>query len=237
MARIHYTTLLPDDLLFTKEYPEIVSASKVTKNGFELHDPDGNYLNYISVRGTGLTYKHGYLVGGTITGVEFRDGNGEDYLTIDHAHYKVTEKLDLAQTAPALIYLAAETGNDKIVGSTESDLMFSTAGTDRLIGLYGDDTLVAYGKATMTGNMGSDTFVFSGFGKVKITDFDAVGGGEKQDYVYFTRQDDVKPRVYEHHHNTVIDFGHGQTVTLLNVDRADFSLVDDFKEPAAFEMM
>lgn len=237
LARIHYTTLLPDDTLFTNEYSDVVAGSKLKKNGFELHDPDGNFLNFIEVHGTGLKYKHGYLVGGTITGVEFKDGNGNDYLTLDHAHVKVTQKLDLSETFPGFPYFMAEAGNDMIVGSKEADVMFSEAGKDKLTGLNGDDTLVALGQATMTGNNGSDTFVFYGLAKVLITDFDAVGGGQDQDYIYFSDQGDSKPRIYEDHHNTVLDFGHGHTVTLLNVGRADFSLADDYKEPGALQMI
>jgi Ca2+-binding RTX toxin-like protein len=238
MAQIRYSSLLPDDMLFTSEYPETMFGSKLRASGFEVHDSDGNYLNYISVHGSGLKYKHGYLVAGTITGVDFKTGDGDDYVTISHAHYKVAQKLDLSDItdAPAGFYYLAESGNDKIVGSSESDALVSSGGANNLKGLGGNDTLIALGRATMTGNAGSDTFVFVGLAKVVITDFDANGGGNDQDYLYF--QDiGIKPRIYEDHHNTVLDFGKGHTVTLLHLDRTDFSLVDDFKMPAVYDTL
>jgi Ca2+-binding RTX toxin-like protein len=132
------------------------------------------------------------------------------------------------------LYYLAEGGNDTIVGSSESDVLISSGGKNDVKGLGGDDTLIAYGRATLTGNKGSDTFVFTSLGKIVITDFDANGGGKNQDYLYNLVPDSAKPRIYEDHHNTVLDYGHGHTVTLLHVDRGDISLVDDFKEPPVF---
>lgn len=229
MARIHYTTLVPDGTLVTKEFPDEMFASKEKASGFEAHDPDGNYLNYVDVHGTGLKYRHGYLVAGTVTDVAFKTGDGENYLTATHVDFKVTEKLDLSSIPTTLLYLLADSGNDKIRGSKESDVIFSSLGNDIIRGSGGDDVLVAgsVGHTRMSGGTGSDTFVITGLSKVVITDFDANGGGTDQDYIYCGGLDQFHPRIYQDHHNTVLDFGSHHTVTLLGVDRADFSLVDD----------
>lgn len=238
MAKIQYTALVPDDTIFTSEYPQLSFASKEKESGFELHDPDGNYLNYVEVHGNGLKYRHGYLVGGTLTGVEYKDGDGDNYVTISHADYKVVDKFDLSSLMSAYPYLLEESGDDKITGSKESDVLYSHGGNDVMIGGKGDDTLVtgSNGHARMTGGQGSDTFVFENLTKAVITDFDANGGGKDQDYLYFENTNQITPRIYQDHHNTVLDFGHHLTVTLLDVDRADFSLVDDIKKPPVLDM-
>ena len=237
MAQIRYTALVPDDTYFTSQFPSDMFGSRQRASGFELHDIDGNYQNYIVIHGNGLKYRNGYLVGGTITGVEFRDGNDNDYLTITHASVKVTQKTDLAdvQYAALAFYTAGESGNDKITGSMQSDVLLSGSGKNTLLGRGGDDTLIAGGYDTLTGGRGADIFVFMGSTKVVIADFDAVGGGENQDYLAYVTPDGSKPRVYQDHHNTVLDFGHRHTLTLLDVDRTDFSLTDDFKMPPIFE--
>jgi Ca2+-binding RTX toxin-like protein len=150
----------------------------------------------------------------------------------------VTQKIDLSDVVSAAptFYLAGESGNDSILGSMESDVLIGQTGKNTLRGLNGDDTLVSNGRDTMTGNRGSDTFVFTGLGKAVVTDFDANGGGKNQDYIYF-QDSSVKPRIYQDHHNTVLDFGQGHSLTLTGVDRADFSLANDFKIPPAYEMI
>lgn len=235
MAQIRYKELVPDMTYFAAQYPAEMFGTRQRASGFELHDPDGNYLNYIVVHGTGLKYKNGYLVGGTITGVEYKDGNGDDYLTVSHAKVKVTQKLDISDISLFTLYQTVEAGNDKIIGSNESDIMRSISGKNKLSGLGGDDTLIAEGRDTLSGGQGSDFFVFSSGEKVVITDFDAVGGGQDQDYLFPLVGDGVAQRIYQHRHNTVLDFGKGHTLTLVGVDRDDFSTIDDFKLPPIFE--
>lgn len=236
MARFKYTSLIPDDTFFAQQYPEVMAASDQTSKGFELHDPDGNYLNYIEVHGTGLKYKSGYLVSGTITSVEFKTGDGDDYLDITGIGRKIDAKMDLAEISPLDLWFFADKGNDKILGSSGNDVLYSTEGKDVINGYSGDDTLIQGGsaKTVMTGGKGSDTFVFYGSKKMVVTDFDAVGGGANQDYFYIPNTD-AKPRIYQDHHDTVLDYGHGVTIRLEDVSRKDFSLVDDVKAPPIFD--
>jgi len=87
--------------------------------------------------------------------------------------------------------------------------------------------------------LGSDIFCLSSNNvskKVVVTDFDAVGGSLKQDYFYYYDRFESIPRIYGDNGDTVIDFGHHRTTTLLGVDRSDISM-DDFKVPPAFDLI
>jgi hypothetical protein len=78
----------------------------------------------------------------------------------------------------------------------------------------------------MVGGAGSDTFVFgSDSGKDVIKDFDADGGAGLQDFIDATFPG--AGAVSQSGKNTIIDFGSGDTLILLNVlpsqiDAADF---------------
>ena len=97
-----------------------------------------------------------------------------------------------------------------------------------------DDTLVGSdagnflrgdgGSDMMTGGAGSDTFQFnSGFGEDTITDFDANGGAGNQDFIRGNFDDAT---VTQDGDDTVLDFGNGDVLTLLDVSAADISAED-----------
>jgi hypothetical protein len=86
------------------------------------------------------------------------------------------------------------------------------------------------GNDRITGGGGSDVFLFqSGTGTTFndgrdiITDFDANGGGSDQDYLFWDDVVDIR----KSGKNTVVEYGDGDTVTLLDVKRSQID-VDDF---------
>jgi len=103
-------------------------------------------------------------------------------------------------------------GNDVIKGGIGMDMLEGGSGKDRLTG--GDDV---------------DLFFFRrGFSKDVITDFDAKGGVGNQDFIEIMA--DAKFDIEKDGRNTVIDFGKGSTLTLLDVRAsqvtdADFMVV------------
>ncbi|MFM2281710.1 MAG: hypothetical protein RLZZ444_3941, partial [Pseudomonadota bacterium] len=71
---------------------------------------------------------------------------------------------------------------------------------------------------------------------VVVTDFDATGGGTHQDYLYFSQAAFGKPRIYQDHHDTVLEFQGFFSVRLEDVDRSEVSIADDFKVPPVLDV-
>ena len=120
-------------------------------------------------------------------------------------------------------------GDDVIRGFGGNDKLSGDAGKDRLVGGEGDDKLTGDGK---DGGSFADTFVFGkDSGKDIITDFE-VG----KDMLEIAKglngiksPEDVFDHAKQKGHDVVIDLGHGNKITLKNVD------LDDLKKSPADE--
>lgn len=102
------------------------------------------------------------------------------------------------------------------------------AGKDTLKGSKSNDTLIGGTEHdVLAGGAGSDSFQFElGDGKDTITDFDAVGGGKKQDYLLLAAGMEYTEKSVHNGRDTLLNFGDGQTITLLHVKASDFSDAD-----------
>lgn len=111
-------------------------------------------------------------------------------------------------------------GADVIVGNDANNVLDGGGGADRLDGGLGADRL--------TGGLGADTFVFkAGYGSDIIADFGV--GGDKIDLTGMSSVHslgDVLARSSQIGADTVIDFGAGDTIKLLNFARADLDSGD-----------
>jgi Ca2+-binding RTX toxin-like protein len=201
--------------------------------------------NKIVLTGTGLEWTGDVVTEGTITGITFTTKQGDPYLTIKGGNYTADQFIDAyvgggIAGVEALVYGAKDTVtgskiSDEITSGAGADLVHGGGGADSLDGGIGKDKLFGdggndyiFGGADadrMTGGGGSDSFYFtSGYGKDTIVDFDAKGGGNKQDYLSLDMGEAFT--VKKSGDNTVLDFGDGETLTLLDVKRADFSEAD-----------
>ncbi len=117
-----------------------------------------------------------------------------------------------------------DTGDDIISGDDGTNALFGLAGADTLDGRGGDDTIVGgEGDDTLTGGLGNDLFVFAdGDGNDTITDFEAgSAGGDLIDLRKMTAAssfNDVMAAAAQVGEDVFIDFGTGDSVTLLGVD-------------------
>jgi Ca2+-binding RTX toxin-like protein len=108
-------------------------------------------------------------------------------------------------------------GDDTATGSTKSDILLGGKGDDTLDGRFGRDRLV--------GGSGEDTFVFAeGYGKDVVADFDANGIDGSQDHIAATFPGAAA--ISRSGKNTVIDFGDGDVLTLLNVRPTQIDATD-----------
>jgi hypothetical protein len=119
------------------------------------------------------------------------------------------------------------------VSADQGDTLRGFGGDDMMFGGSGNDLLDGgTGKDTMIGGAGGDRFVFApGYGADIINDFVAgAGSADRIELAKFTNirtLADVLSHASQVGADTVIDFGNGDTLTLLSVTKANLS-VDDF---------
>jgi Ca2+-binding RTX toxin-like protein len=109
-----------------------------------------------------------------------------------------------------------------IDGGAGNDIIFGSGGSDTLLGGNGNDTLGGGGGPdTLTGGIGNDTFVYGpGGGADTVTDFTI--GGDRINLAAFAgihSLGDVLALATQVGADTVLNFGAGNTLTLLGVTR------------------
>ena len=243
MAKLVYTDLSGG--LFPV-YVDLSLESKSKTKVVFVDDVTGDKIVY---KGHDLKVSNGIIVSGELTGWNYTDSAEDPYLTMTNF------KLDLdkihAMTSSAFAEKALNkvlSGNDSLTGSSYNDTMFGLGGRDKLIGNAGDDNLYARGgndrlsggagydtlysgkgSDSMTGGTEIDFFVFNkGDGHDTITDFNANDGDlAGHDVIYLSISfDDIKSIKKFGDDSTIIDFGHGDTLTLLHVNKADVGAND-----------
>ncbi len=124
----------------------------------------------------------------------------------------------------AAVDATGDSGDDTLSGDDGTNSLYGLAGADTLDGRGGDDTLEGgTGDDVMTGGLGDDTFVFADdHGRDTIMDFLAgAAGGDVIDLRRLTAAagfTDVMAAAAQIGDDTVIDFGDGDSITLLGVD-------------------
>lgn len=207
---------------------------------------DGLADNRIVIKGKGLDYADGEIVAGKITSVTFMDAHGGKLLSFTKLKADAAGFNDAADIGPSVLLEYFLRGNDTITGSGVSDWiqgyrgkntihgrdgddwLHGGKGADRLFGDKGNDTIFGNGgNDRLTGGKGSDTFHISDTArnKIVITDFDAVGGGQHQDYLAIYEGDTFK--VKKDGPDVLLKFDDGDTIRLLDVRRKDFDPADD----------
>lgn len=193
---------------------------------------DGEQDTEIVFKGSGFSYDGGDIATGTIKKIQFLDGDGTKYAEATNLKADAATIMALMRGDSGIVGMLLELlkGDDTVVGSGNYDyLLFGTGkGNDTIEG--GDDVDEiggGLGKDILTGGGGNDFFeFFKGDGKDVITDFDAIGGEGHQDIILrtFDKKSDID--IIKSGDDTIIDFGGGSTLTLLDVDRKDVSMAD-----------
>jgi Ca2+-binding RTX toxin-like protein len=123
--------------------------------------------------------------------------------------------------------LFGDKGNDTLVGGQDGNFLDGGAGKDTLIGGNGDDTLSGgAGNDTLFGGHGNDAFVFSsGGGRDLVMDFqdgDILQIQRNINGLHVHDASDLMCRIHsDRDGNAVIDLGHGDSITLVDVDADD----------------
>jgi hypothetical protein len=191
---------------------------------------DSSSLDQVIFEGNNLKYHAGVIESGTIEKVILANENGKPHEVFSHlrlnaGNFSGDSMLEYAVTLTTQVTAQSH----KFIGVSLSDRCFAGHGNDRIFGRGGDDILSGgKGHDVLTGGAGNDLFNFEeGFGKDVIADFDAVGGVDHQDFIYAVFPGETS--IHKSGHDTIVDFGDGDTLTLLGVkpgliDASVFSL-------------
>lgn len=226
MAKVKFTNLLDDYQLLANLYTGDLTLGKHNARSATLID--GGQHNQIVMTGTGFTFSHGEMTGGHVDKIVFENSGGGVLTRVGKADFDAGAIFHTIETKGLEAGLTKVfAGKDSFIGSAHGDYIFGYGGADRLNGGGGDDALSGgAGNDRLTGGAGSDVFIFSvKGGHDVVTDFDADGGGKKQDYINL--ESETQYKILKSGHDTVIDLGHGDTLTLLGVDHTHVTK-DDF---------
>lgn len=210
------------------QYGELDSFYNAGKIGLErakdtiviYNDSDGG--EKIKIIGTDLSVnKAGLITSGTVTDVTFSSKSTAPLLKVEDIdiNAKIFAGV-LKKEGVEAAYEFTLSGNDVFTGSLISDSIYGGAGKDTIKAGSGIDHVEGgKGNDRLTGGAQSDHFIFdAGDGKDTLTDFDAVGGALAQDYI----DTDLTPlTIKQSGDNTIIDFGGGDTITLIGVKASD----------------
>lgn len=183
----------------------------------------------IELTGKNLQYSDGELISGKVTGISYQDADGKAIIKISDVNINIKSFNALPEDFAEWLYDKATAGNDRITGSSDSDLLYGGPGNDTLIGGNGwEDSLEGgAGNDLYIGGQGSDWFgAGRGQGRDTVKDFDANrenGDSKTQDYIAQYTDDYV---IRQRGKDTIIGWGEGDMLILLGVKRADIDETD-----------
>jgi serralysin len=195
-----------------------------TEDLASLADKNGAVVN---ITGTLLAYSAEGIVGGFVTGVEMFAPGGGSLFSITGINTEAGSFV-ASFLATGDVDIAVLAGNDRIFGSSNSDLLAGGAGDDRIFGGGGRDLLGGMdGRDKMTGGLGADVFVFApNQGRDTVMDFTDTGG-RNDDFIA------VRPAMYDRMvmtqegNDVLLSFGKAGSLLILNQTMAEMGL-DDF---------
>lgn len=226
MAKINLKEALGDlgSLRFSYVPDQMFTDMDNSGNEKAVYLDDFNGTSLV-MKGKNFAYLDGELLKGTVESIVFKDEDGNTTATINGLDLKAKTMHSLA-TADGDQNLyeflkKAFSGDDEFTGTKNRDFAWADGGNDVIKALGGADSINGMGgNDVMTGGGGSDHFFFlheGKGGKDVITDFDATGGGNNQDYIA-ANFDDVLS-IKQVGDDVVIDFGFGDTLTLLDMEK------------------
>lgn len=227
MAKVKYNKLLGEYGYLGDLYTSIANLELTTSTSKKAVYTDSESGNKLILVGKNFVYDGADMEGGTINTIAFQNADGDRVATVSKGKWD-PQDLVAAYFIDGFDGMVSYVlkGKDKVLGSNIGDLLGGEAAADRILGKGGADFIAGHGgNDKLWGGKGSDVFNFApGDGHDKIFDFDAVGGGRKQDYInlpFGTEYEEVKQGK-----NLLLDFGDGGSIMLVGVKAKDFDEAD-----------
>lgn len=244
MASYTNTELMLDG---TPTYMGDLDLISRTKSKVVFQDSDSG--DTVIYKGQNLVVKNEIIVSGNLTGWNLGNSDQDVYTVIskfkidlDTIHAKnstaFAEKVyakmlsgnDTFTGSSAAEFLNGLNGNDTMNGNDGADVIYGGNGNDTIDGGAGGDVIKGdKGNDTLTGGGGFDLFNFAkGDGQDTITDFNADNlDTVEHDFIGAKFEDVTVSATGTGGKDTLIDFGGGSTITLLDVlstsiDAGDF---------------
>lgn len=225
MSKLQYFAAIPDGGSWSTPFVP----------SFKIDTHSGGFANFISTvqggsntivtfHGTGFVYNaDGEFVDGTVKSVTFTSGNNA-LIELSGLNLLASAARISVEDSPLLLLIEQLQGKDRITGSNQSDVMAAMGGDDFIFGKGGNDVLDGgYGENTLTGGKGSDRFACAATDGDTITDFDALGGPGKQDFIDINGLEFDKARSGK---DTLVTFLGGDILLLgikpKDIDASDF---------------
>lgn len=222
MAKVKFTARLGEHGYLGDLYTSVFNLELTTDTTRKAVYTDSVNANQLVLLGKNFEYDGADMTGGTISAIVFANDSNRRFATVLDGKWDPQELLTaygLNGFEGMVEYVLK--GKDKMTGGNAGDLLHGEGGRDRIIGGKGADWIHGDGgNDKLTGGKGSDQFYFyPGGGDDVITDFDAIGGGKKQDYL------GIEPsHTYEETHTKgglLLEFDSGDSVLLLGVKKID----------------
>lgn len=186
----------------------------------------------IVLGGNGFQSDEEGLSAGKIKSATFFNAEGEKLATVTDflaSAAAFSDQMNETDTTSVFMNMAFK-GKDVHRASNLGDTMFAGKGNDRMIGGDGEDSLFGgRGKDKLSGGDGMDFFYYrKGDGRDVILDFDAVGGGDLQDFVSVDNDmvNDATIRK-SGRSDTLVDFGGGDSILFKGVKPGQIDKFED----------
>lgn len=192
------------------------------KSATKLIYTDFDSGSEVIVEGEGFKVKSGKVIAGVVEDLTILNSQGK--VAMEFSGLEISAK-SMPQPVPiALLSGVLNLGltqSNIIIGSKKDDVIEAHAGKDEIRGGKGDDFLDGgQGKDVLIGGSGEDQFHFTvGSGKDTIMDFDADGSDGHQDLLDADPVAIISKTTVNG--NAVLDFGNGDTLTLIGVKASE----------------
>ena len=186
----------------------------------------GGGTSYLELKGQGLRYENGEIVGGTITSMTQYNAEGVKYCALSDMNFSAA---DLPDIVTAWAYFTAQAmlkGNDKITGSSRNEIMEGMGGRDIINARGGNDAILgSKGNDLITGGAGADEFYLQDLaGHDTITDFNSKGIDlSTHDHIL---SDGESYTARQRGDDTLIEFDNNTSVTLLDFKKSQLDAGD-----------